>query len=179
MIKEKLMDWMPSYYSGEHVSDIQSARDVELALYQAAQNRVIGDMYVSTATDIDKWENEYGLTVAPDTPLLQRQQNMLAYIRGGGGAVTKDQIINLIDSYTGTDSTEITEYPDQSLIRITCHLLPTSSFDLESMKSMLYALIQAHVGVIIDALWNLEAESNKYFGFKQKGGYIINATINT
>ena len=104
---------------------------------------------------------------------------MLAYIRGGGGAVTKSQIIMLINSYTGTDATEITEYPDQSIIRIACHLLPSSNFDLDDMKGMLYELIQAHVGVIIDAIWNLDTQSNLYFGFKQKGGYIIPAKIST
>lgn len=179
MIKDKLIEWMPVYYEGEHVNDIQDARDAELQAYQTAQTRVIGDMYVSTAQDIDKWEHEYGLTASPDESLLRRQQNMLAYIRGGGGAVTKSQIIMLINSYTGTDTTEITEHPDQSIIRIACHLLPSSNFDLDDMKGMLYELIQAHVGVIIDAIWNLDTQSNLYFGFKQKGGYIIPAKIST
>ena len=179
MIKEKLIDWMPVYYEGEHVNDIQDARDVELQLYQATQSRVIGDMYVSTAQDIDKWEHEYGLNASPDESLLRRQQNMLAYIRGGGGAVTKSQIIMLINSYTGTDATEITEYADQSIIRITCHLLPTSNFDLDDMKGMLYDLIQAHVGVIIDAIWNLTADSEIYYGMRRKSGYVIPAKIIT
>ena len=179
MIKDKLIEWMPAYYEGEHVNDIQDARDAEFQAYQASQDRVIGDMYVSSAQDINLWENEYGLTASPDESLIRRQQNMLAYIRGGGGAVTKDQIITLINSYTGTDTTEITEYADQSIIRITCHLLPTSNFDLDDMKAMLYALIQAHVGVIIDALWNLTSESDLYFGFKKRGGYIIPAKITT
>lgn len=179
MIKEKLIDWMPVYYEGEHVNDIQDARDAELQGYQASQDRVIGDMYVSTAQDIEKWENEYGLTASPDESLLRRQQNMLAYIRGGGGAVAKSQIIMLINSYTGTNATEITEYPDQSLIRITCHLIPSSNFDLDDMKGMLYDLIQAHVGVIIDAMWNLTSQSDIHFGFKQVGGYIIPAKIYT
>jgi hypothetical protein len=179
MIKDKLIEWMPVYYEGEHVNDIQDARDAELQIYQTSQNRVIGDMYASTAQDIDKWENEYGLVSSPDESLLRRQQNMVAYIRGGGGAVTKDQILMLINSYTGTNTTEITEYPDQSIIRITCHLLPSSKFDLEDMKAMLYDLIQGHVGVIIDAMWNLTSESDLYFGFRRKGGYIIPAKINT
>ena len=179
MIKNSLIEWMPSYYSGEHVTDIQAARDTELQTYQASQERVINDMYVSKAQDIDKWENEYGITSAPDASLLQRQQNMLAYIRGGGGAITKDQIILLINSYTGTNNTEITEYPDQSTIRITCHLLPTSIFNLDEMKAMLYELVQAHVGVIIDALWSQNAESFKYHKFVRKSVYTINATINT
>lgn len=179
MIKEKLINWMPVYYEGEHVNDIQDARDAEFQIYQGSQNRVIGDMYVSTAQDIDKWEHEYGLTSSPDESLIRRQQNMLAYIRGGGGAITKDQIITLINSYTGTDATEITEYPDQSIIRITCHLLPSSNFDLDDMKAMLYDMIQAHVGVIIDAMWNLTAQSDLHFGLKHKGGYIIPAKITT
>lgn len=179
MIKNNLIEWMPSYYSGEHVKDIQSARDAELKAYETSQSRVIGDMYVSTAQDIDKWEHEYGLTSAPGASLQQRQQNMLAYIRGGGGAITKEQIILLINSYTGTDDTEITEYPDQSIIRITCHLLPTSIFDLDDMKAMLYDLVQAHVGVVIDALWMQQAESYKHFGFARRGGFTVNAMINT
>jgi len=179
MIKSKLSDWMPDYYAGENVEAVQGARDEELQITEATQKRIIGDMYVSTAEDIDKWENEYGVKIAPDEALLRRQQNMLAYIRGGGGAVTKEQIITLVNSYTGTDATEITEYADQSIIRITCHLLPTSVFNLQDMTEMLYKLIQAHVGAIIDAIWSYETETYTHAGFKYKGGYIKPARIIT
>ena len=178
MIKSKLSDWMPDYYTGENVEAIQEARDAELQAAETEQKRTIGDMYVSTAVDIDKWENEYGVQ-ASGSSLIQRQQNMLAYIRGGGGAVTKEQIITLINSYTGTDATEIAEYADQSIIRITCHLLPTSIFDLRDMTEMLYKLIQAHVGVIIDAVWSYEVETDLKFGIELKGEYIRDTIIET
>ena len=177
MIKDKLIDWMPDYYTGENTQAIQGARDTELQKTEAAQKRIIGDMYVSTAEDIDKWENEYGIEGSGS--LLQRQQNMLAYIRGGGGAVTKEQIITLINSYTGTDATEITEYSDQHIIRITCHLLPTSIFNLQDMTEMLYKLIQAHVGAIIDAVWSYETKTYTHAGFKLKGEYIKPAKVIT
>lgn len=178
MVKEKLLDWMPEYYAGENVKAIQEARDEELKTLTAEQNRVIGDMYVSTAEDIEKWEKEYGVE-ASGTSLIQRQQNMLAYIRGGGGAVTKEMIITLINSYTGTDATEITELPDESIIHITCHLLPTSIFNLEDMIETLYRLIQGHVGVIIDAIWSYKAESTYNAGVKLRGEYRINPLIST
>lgn len=179
MVKDKLIDWMPEYYTGDNVKAIQEARDTELQKYQAQQKRVIGDMYVSSAQDINLWEKEYGVTAAPDSALIQRQQNMLAYIRGGGGAVTKQQIITLINSYTGTDTTEVTEYADSSILRITCHLLPTSIFDLQDMTETLYKFIQAHVGVIIDAIWSYEAASTYNTGVTYRGGYIINPLIRT
>ena len=178
MIKDKLIDWMPEYYTGENVNAIQGARDPELQGAETEQNRVIGDMYVSKAQDIELWEKEYGVE-ASGSSLLQRQQNMLAYIRGGGGAVTKSMIITLINSYTGTDATEITEYADQSRIKITCHLLPTSIFNLADMTEMLYSLIQAHVGVTIDAIWNYETDSPINVGFKYKGGYKVDTKIIT
>lgn len=179
MVKAKLLDWMPEYYTGNNVKAIQNARDIELQKCQADIERVEGDMYVSTAQDIDLWENEYGIVPAPDSTLLQRQQNMLAYIRGSGGAVTKSMIVTLINSYTGTDATEITEYADASMLRITCHLLPTSIFDLQGMTETLYKFIQAHVGVIIDAIWSYEAESTYNTGVTYRGGYIINPIIRT
>ena len=179
MVKDKLIDWMPEYYTGNNVKAIQNARDIELQKCQADIERVEGDMYVSTAQDIDLWENEYGIVPAPDSTLLQRQQNMLAYIRGGGGAVTKSMIVTLINSYTGTDTTEITEYADASMLRITCHLLPTSIFDLQDMTETLYKFIQAHVGVIIDAVWSYKAETPLHFGIKNTGEYIISQKITT
>lgn len=179
MVKDKLMDWMPEYYQGKNVKAIQEARDAELKVMADGQSRIIGDMYVSTAQDIYLWENEYGLEVAQGSSIKQRQQNMLAYIRGGGGAVTKQMIITLINTYTGTDDTELTEYPDDSIIRITCHLLPDSIFNLEDMISTLYNLIQAHVGVIIDAIWSYEAASTYNTGVTYRGGYIINPLIRT
>ena len=178
MIKEKLTDWMPEYYTGDNVKAIQEARDAELKKAEISQNRIIGDMYVSTAEDIDLWENEYGVKASGES-LVQRQQNMLAYIRGGGGAVTKEQIITVINSYTGTDATEIDEYADESLIRITCHLLPTSIFNLEDMMETLYKFIQAHVGVIIDAVWSYKAETPLHFGIANTGEYIISQKIST
>ena len=179
MVKDKLIDWMPEYYTGDNVKAIQEARDTELQKYQTEQKRVIGDMYVSSAQDINLWEKEYGVTAAPDSTLIQRQQNMLAYIRGGGGAVTKQQIITLINSYTGTDTTEVTEYADSSILRITCHLLPTSIFDLQDMTETLYKFIQAHVGVIIDAVWSYKAETPLHFGIANTGEYIISQKIST
>lgn len=178
MVRNKLIEWMPEYYTGKNVNEIQKARDTELARLESEQKRVIGDMYVSTAQDIELWEKEYGVE-NPGGSLVQRQQNMLAYIRGNGGAVTKKMIISLINSYTGTDATEITEYADESLIRITCHLLPTSIFDLDDMTELLYRLIQAHVGVIIDAVWHFETNSDLKFGARYIGGYIVNPIIST
>lgn len=179
MVKAKLLDWMPEYYDGDNVKAIQAARDEELKGTEASQKRIIGDMYVSTAEDISLWEHEYGITAAQGSSIKQRQQNMLAYIRGSGGAVTKEMIIALINSYTGTDATEITEYSDQSIVRITCHLLPTSIFNLRDMTETLYKLIQAHVGVIIDAIWSYEAETPLHFGIKNTGEYIISQKITT
>lgn len=179
MVKAKLLDWMPEYYDGDNVKAIQAARDEELKGTEASQKRTIGDMYVSTAEDINLWENEYGITAAQGSSIKQRQQNMLAYIRGSGGAVTKEMIIALINSYTGTDETEVIEYPDESIIRIICHLLPTSIFDLQDMKETLYKLIQAHVGAIIDAVWSYEAASTYNTGVTYRGGYIINPLIRT
>lgn len=178
MIRDKLVDWMPDYYKGRNVNEIQKARDAELAGLENTQKRIIGDMYVSRAQDIELWEKEYGVE-SPGGSLMQRQQNMLAYIRGSGGAVTKEMIVALINSYTGTDATEIAEYADESIIRITCHLLPTSVFDLGDMTELLYRLIQAHVGVIIDAIWYAEAESALRFGTRYAGGYIVNPVIIT
>jgi len=179
MVKAKLLDWMPEYYDGDNVKAIQTARDEELKGTETSQKRIIGDMYVSTAEDINLWENEYGITAAQDSSIRQRQQNMLAYIRGSGGAVTKEMIIALINSYTGTDETEVIEYPDESIIRIICHLLPTSIFDLQDMTETLYKLIQAHVGAVIDAVWSYEADTPLHFGIANKGEYIIAQTIST
>lgn len=179
MVKAKLLDWMPEYYDGDNVKAIQTARDEELQGTETSQKRIIGDMYVSTAEDINLWENEYGITAAQGSSIRQRQQNMLAYIRGSGGAVTKEMIIALINSYTGTDETEVIEYPDESIIRIICHLDESSIFNLEDMKETLYSLIQAHVGAVIDAVWSYEARSPCRAGIKLRGGYIVNPIIST
>lgn len=177
MIKEKLIDWMPEYYTGEHVKAIQEAREPDLQTAETQQTRVVNDMYVSTAEDIDRWENEYG--VVGTGTLLQRQQNMLALIRGSGGAVTKDMIIAVVNVYTGTDATEITELYDESELRIKCTLSPTSYFDPDDLKKTLYKLIQAHVEVLLDGIFNYEVESFARTGLKQSGEYLLEAPITT
>ena len=178
MVKSNLMDWMPEYYKGENTKAIQDARQIELEGAESGQKKIIDDMYVSTATDIGLWENEYGIKDS-GASLLQRQQNMLAYIRGGGGAITKDMILAVVNSYTGTDESELVELSDENTIRIKCKLSPSSSFSKDDLIATLYKMIQAHVGVIVDSIWNYEADSTIGFGFKYRGGYTKAPIIRT
>lgn len=178
MIKGKLMDWMPGYYKGKNARAIQEARDAEMQSLQNSQDRVYGDMYVSTAEDISLWEDEYGLK-ASATDIKQRQQNMLAYIRGNGGAVTKPMIEALVTSYIGDGTVEVIEESDNSIIRLKCEMISTSYFDPEGMIKTLLERIQAHVGVVVDAIWNYEAETDIHLGFECRGEYIVDTTIKT
>lgn len=169
---------MPEYYTGENIKAIQEARDKELEYQKDKQDRVYDDMYISTAKDIDLWENEYG--VAPTTDDLERRQkNMLAYVRSSRGIATKDTIINLVSSYTGSDDVTIEEFPNEFLAKIRCTYHATEDISFSDVEAMLYEMIQAHADFVIDRIKINYAESSIYKGLKLKGQYAVKPVIST
>lgn len=178
MLKDKLLDWMPEYYTGENVKAIQEARDEEFAIQKKAQDRTYGDMYISTAKDIDLWEKEYGVTPTSED-LERRQKDMLAYVRSNRSAATKEMIINLVSSYTGSDEVEAEEFPDQFLAKIRCTYDATEELVFADLEAMLYKMIQAHADFVIDQIKRSRAVSHIYKGVKLRGQCIVKPIINT
>ena len=146
MVKEKLMDWMPDYYTGRNTKAIQEARDTELQKYEAAQKRTMGDMYPSTAEDISLWEKEYRITPT-SSDLDTRRQKVLAYIRGGNGAATREKILEVAAAFMEGGYPEIEEFADDFLIKITSVFEDSFKLDIEELRAALYDMVQAHVEV--------------------------------
>lgn len=145
MIKDHLIDWMPDYYAGRNTRAIQEARETELQTCDTSQERLINDMYPSTAEDIELWENEYELS--GHGSIQQRQENVVAYLRGIGGPATKETIIALVNAYTGAGDAQIEEYPDEFVIKVICST--QAAADFENIEGMLYRIIPAHVSLIL------------------------------
>ena len=145
MLRDSLVDWMPDYYTGENVAAVQEAREIELSSIEDDQERIYDDMFISSATDIGLWEAEYNVTLSGDT-LEDKRNALLAYVRGGAGALTLGGLIDIIESYTGTDLNFVTESPDECMDYIYLLRGEIATVDLEGMVAAIEQKIQAHAG---------------------------------
>ena len=178
MLRDSLMDWMPDYYTGEHVRDIQEVRDSALAGYEEKQQRVYDDMFISTAKDIGLWEKEYEMTPTATT-LEERRKNLLAYIRIYGGNITAESLWDLVMDYVGGGYVTVTEYPDDFLLKIVCIYRATADLDVGDLRATILDTVQAHVAIRLDISKIAEAKTSLHFGLKLRGSFTVASLIST
>lgn len=100
MDKTKLLSYQPNYYlTSDVMCNIDNANATELTLINNALTDVYNELYIDTATtSLDRWEKEYGLTIANNYDVGYRRSRINSKKKGFGN-ITLEQMKDIIGSF--------------------------------------------------------------------------------
>lgn len=152
-----LFDMLPDFYfTSEEVKAIQGGIEVEIKGLQAAQEDLLNQLFVDTATwGLKYWERYVGLQVDISKPYDFRRSRIKSRLRGKG-TTTIQMIKNVAESFSNGEVDIIEDYANYSFIIkfVGTRGIPPNMNDL---KNTIEEIKPAHLGFVYEftyTVWN-------------------------
>jgi hypothetical protein len=156
------LSYLPSLYETSRVMQtILQGQGVELDALRQAIDETLNQFFARTATwGLDLWEEELGLTPAPDQPDSERRDRIVSRIRGTG-TCTISVVKQVAEAYD-QGAVEVTEQP--ALYQVTVAFVDTRGVppNIDDLKAAVEAVIPAHLQVAYQFLYTTWTEFDSF-----------------
>lgn len=158
---ENLIDFLPEYYhKSELARQIMQAEEMAFIKAQNAIAELYNNSFIVTATDLDSWEKDVGLSPGSDLSIVDRRSRVLSRLMRAG-ITTVDKIKKIVASYTN-GNIEIIENPQDYSFTIKFVSDKGIPARLDDIKVVVEEIKPAHLQVIYDWICNTYADLSKY-----------------
>lgn len=147
-VRGKIMKtYLPGLYEKSRVVDeLLQVEGVELDKLRQALNETLDQFFVRTSTwGLDTWEQELGLSPAPDQPEGERRDRVVSRIRGTGTATIRI-VKEVAESY---DHGAIDVVEDFAAYAVTIQFVDTTGVppNLTDLQAAVRAVVPAHLAL--------------------------------
>jgi len=152
---QRQLSYLPRLYETSRVMQgILDARGVEIDRLYQALNEILNQWFVRTATwSLERWEEELGLTPAPNQPISERRDRIVSRIRGYG-TVTVQLVKEVAESY---ERGRVDVIPDPAAYTVTIRFVDTRGVppNLQDLQAAVRAVLPAHLALKFEFTYNL------------------------
>lgn len=152
---KRMMGYLPPLYETSRImKSTQDAMGVEIDMLWQALNEILDQRFARTATwGLDDWEEELGLTPAPDQPISERRDRIVSRIRGYG-TVTVQLVKEVAESY---ERGRVDVIPDPAAYTVTIKFIDTRGVppNLQDLQAAVRAVLPAHLALRCEYTYNL------------------------
>lgn len=158
---QEMLTYLPRYYETSRIMrSILQAEGTEFDKLRQALNEVLDQFFVDTATwGLDRWEDEVGLPVMPDQPILERRDKIKSRLRGFG-TVKISLVKRVAEAY---DKGAINVIEDHGAHIVIIQFVDTTGVppNLDDLKKAVRVVVPAHLDILYEFNYFLWDELDK------------------
>ncbi len=157
----KLMDLLPSYYTGNAtMEELQDILTGEINSLANSFNETINQCFVNTASTIlSRYEKLYGLQIDVSKSYEFRRERIRAKLRGVG-TVTKQMIVDVARSYSNGE-VEVFEDPTNCSFKIKFIGTVGVPSNMADLTLTIEEIKPAHLSYTFEYIYNINSDLNK------------------
>jgi len=142
-----MLGYLPPYYETSRVMHaLLQAEGAEFDELRRALDEVLDQFFVRTATwALERWEEELGLSPAPEQPIAERRDRVVSRLRGIGTATIR-VVKETAQAY---DKGMVDVIEDHAAYTVTIRFVDTTGVppNLDDVKAAVRAVLPAHLAV--------------------------------